>query len=111
MMIGRGAYTESFPLFGYHLKDYNELFEEKIAFLSELVGNDPVTWKGNLTQSLENVQLYPKIDKKLDVVVGVVGTPEYVVSEANYIFHVVLMIIGGVTLRFTPIDDLYYHIP
>src|SRR5699024_8337700 len=109
MMIGRGAYTESFPLFGYDLKDYNELFEEKIAFLSELVGNDPVTWKGNLTQSLENVQLYPKIDKKLDVVVGVGGTPESVVRAAKYNFPVVLAIIGGDPTRFKPLVDLYHR--
>src|SRR5699024_775987 len=78
-------------------------------FLSELVGNDPVTWKGNLTQSLENVQLYPKIDKKLDVVVGVGGTPESVVRAAKYNFPVVLAIIGGDPTRFKPLVDLYHR--
>src|SRR5690625_814034 len=63
MMIVRGAYTESFELFGYDLKDYNELFEEKIAFLSELVGNEHVTGKATITQALDNVQLDAKIDK------------------------------------------------
>src|SRR5699024_6387494 len=76
---------------------------------SELVGNDPVTWKGNLTQSLENVQLYPKIDKKLDVVVGVGGTPESVVRAAKYNFPVVLAIIGGDPTRFKPLVDLYHR--
>ncbi|WP_066190097.1 LLM class flavin-dependent oxidoreductase [Gracilibacillus timonensis] len=108
MMIGRGAYTESFPLFGYHLKDYNELFEEKIALLHELIKNEPVTWKGNLTQSFDNVQIYPKLDKKLDVVVGVGGTPASIVRAAKYNFPVVLAIIGGDPARFRPLVDLYH---
>jgi len=108
MMIGRGSYTESFPLFGYDLKDYHELFEEKIAFLNEIIKNEPVTWKGNLTQSLDNVQLYPKIDKKLDVVVGVGGTPESIVRAATYNFPVVLAIIGGDPTQFKPFVDLYH---
>jgi probable LLM family oxidoreductase len=109
MMIGRGAYTESFPLFGHNLSDYNELFEEKIAFLNELIKNEPVTWNGNLTQTLNNVQLYPKIKKKLDVVVGVGGTPESIVRAANYNFPVVLAIIGGDPTRFKPLVDLYHN--
>src|SRR5690625_7555289 len=109
MMIGRGAYTESFPLFGYDLKDYNELFEEKIAFLNEIIKNEPITWKGNLTQSLDNVQLYPKIDKKLDVVVGVGGTPESIVRAAKYNFPVMLAIIGGDPTRLKAFVYLYHR--
>ncbi|UUI04180.1 LLM class flavin-dependent oxidoreductase [Oceanobacillus jeddahense] len=109
MMIGRGAYTESFPLFGYDLRDYNELFEEKIALLNELIKNEPVTWKGNLTQSLDHVQVYPKLEKKLDVVVGVGGTPESIVRVAKYNFPVVLAISGGDPARFKPFVDLYHR--
>ncbi|WP_080875317.1 LLM class flavin-dependent oxidoreductase [Oceanobacillus timonensis] len=108
MMIGRGAYIESFSLFGYDLRNYNELFEEKIALLNELIKNEPVTWKGNLTQSLDHVQVYPKLDKKLDVVVGVGGTPESIVRAAKYNFPVMLAIIGGNPTRFKPFVDLYH---
>lgn len=107
IMLGRGSFIESFPLFGYDLKDYNELFEEKIALLNELLKNEPVTWEGTFTQSLDNIQVYPKLQKRLDVQVGVGGSPDSIIRAAKYGFPVMLAIIGGEPTRFKPYVDLY----
>ncbi|EOT25916.1 LLM class flavin-dependent oxidoreductase [Enterococcus saccharolyticus] len=107
VMLGRGSFTESFPLFGYDLNDYNELFEEKIALFNELLTGEPVTWEGHFTQSLNNVQLYPKTEKRLDVQVGVGGSPDSIIRAAKYGFPVMLAIIGGEPARFLPYIDLY----
>lgn len=107
VMLGRGSFTESFPLFGYDLKDYEELFEEKIAMFSKLIKNEPITWEGKFTQSLTNQQVYPQMSKKLDVQVGVGGSPESIVRAAKYGFPVMLAIIGGKPIRFKPYMDLY----
>jgi probable LLM family oxidoreductase len=107
IILGRGSFTESFPLFGYDLNDYNELFEEKIAMFNELLKNESVTWKGNFTQSLNNVQIYPKTEKRLDVQVGVGGSPDSIIRAAKYGFPVMLAIIGGEPARFRPYINLY----
>ena len=65
IMLGRGSFTESFPLFGYDLQDYEELFEEKVAMFYELLKGEPLTWKGKFTQSLENAEVYPKLEGTL----------------------------------------------
>lgn len=109
LMLGRGSFTESFPLFGYDLKDYHELFEEKIALLAQLLENKPVTWQGKFTQSLNNVQVYPKLDHKLDVQVGVGGSPDSIIRAAKYGFPVMLAIIGGEPTRFKPYIELYHR--
>ncbi len=109
IMIGRGSFIESFPLFGYDLKDYNELFEEKIALLYELLKNEPVTWKGEFTQTLNNIQVYPKLQKRLDVHVGVGGSPDSIIRAAKYGFPVMLAIIGGEPTRFKPYVELYHR--
>jgi len=70
LMVGRGSFIESFPLFGYDLNDYNELFEEKFKLLNLLNKEDNVTWQGKYTQSLENVSIYPKIENPLTISVG-----------------------------------------
>ena len=107
VMLGRGSFTESFPLFGFDLQDYNELFEEKIAMFNELIKNKPITWEGKFTQSLTNQEIYPQMSKKLDVQVGVGGSPDSIVRAAKYGFPVMLAIIGGQPIRFKPYMDLY----
>lgn len=108
IMLGRGSFTESFPLFGYDLRDYNELFEEKIALLSKLVKGGPVTHKGRFTPTLENVEVYPKISEyPLKVHVGVGGSPDSVVRAARYGYPLMLAIIGGRPTRFKPYMTLY----
>lgn len=107
VMVGRGSFTESFPLFGYDLKDYNELFEEKLAMFNELLKNEPITWEGQFTQALTDTQVYPKLSKRLDVQVGVGGSPESIIRAAKYGFPVMLAIIGGEHTRFKPYIELY----
>lgn len=107
VMLGRGSFTESFPLFGYDLTDYNELFEEKLAMFNELLKNEPITWDGQFTQKLNNTQVYPKLTNRLDVHVGVGGSPDSIIRAARYGFPVMLAIIGGEHKRFKPYIELY----
>ncbi|MDF7639412.1 LLM class flavin-dependent oxidoreductase [Lactobacillus sp. ESL0791] len=108
IMLGRGSFAESFPLFGYDLDNYNELFEEKVALFNKLLEGGPVTWKSKFTQNLKNVELYPKINgHKLETYIGVGGTPESILRAAYYGFPVILAIIGGDPVRFKPLVELY----
>lgn len=107
VMVGRGSFIESFPLFGYDLQNYNELFEEKLELFNEILKQEPITWQGEFTQSIHNTQIYPKINKKLDVHVGVGGSPESIIRAAKYGFPVMLAIIGGEHKRFKPYIELY----
>lgn len=107
IMLGRGAFTESFPLFGYDVRNYEDLFEEKIALFNELLKGNPVSWEGHFTQSLENVQLYPKVEGQLQTRIGVGGSPDSVIRAARYGFPMVLAVIGGNPYRFKQYIDLY----
>lgn len=108
VILGRGSFTESFPLFGYDLRDYEALFEEKIELFSKLLKEEPLTWKGTHTQSLEAVELFPKTESgKLETFVGVGGSPQSVVRAAAYDFPLILAIIGGSPERFAPYVELY----
>ena len=108
VILGRGSFTESFPLFGYDLRDYDVLFEEKIALFAELLKEKPVTWKGTKRASLENVNVFPKTESgHLSTWVGVGGTPESVVRTARYGLPLMLAIIGGIPQRFAPYIELY----
>ncbi len=108
VILGRGSFTESFPLFGYDLRDYETLFEEKIDLFSELLKEKPVTWQGTLRPSLDNADVFPKTESgKLETFVGVGGSPQSVVRAAAYNFPLVLAIIGGAPDRFAPYVDLY----
>lgn len=110
VILGRGSFTESFPLFGHNLQDYNELFEEKIDLFAELLRERPVTWQGRFRPSLENAQIYPKTESgKLETLVGVGGSPQSVVRAAAYDFPVVFAIIGGSAERFAPYAELYHR--
>ena len=108
VIIGRGSFTESFPLFGFDMGDYQQLFEEKIELFSELIKNDAVTWSGTMRSSLAEQHVYPKLESgTLKTWVGVGGSPESVVRAAHYGLPLMLAIIGGDPLRFAPYTDLY----
>ncbi|GAB2642610.1 LLM class flavin-dependent oxidoreductase [Kribbella swartbergensis] len=108
VILGRGSFTESFPLFGYDLKDYDVLFEEKLQLFVQLLDEKPVTWSGTTRAPLENADVYPKTESgRLTTWVGVGGTPQSVVRTAYYGLPLMLAIIGGSPERFAPYVDLY----
>ena len=83
VILGRGSFTESFPLFGYDLRDYEELFEEKVELFSKILTEKPVTWEGTHTQSLDEADIFPKTESgRLATYVGVGGSPNSVVRAA-----------------------------
>ena len=108
--LGRGSFTESFPLFGFELRDYEALFEEKIELLAELLKEQPVTWQGSTRAPLVNADVYPKTTGgPIRTWVGVGGSPESVVRAAHYGFPLALAIIGGDPARFAPFVELYHR--
>ncbi|GAA2176530.1 LLM class flavin-dependent oxidoreductase [Agrococcus versicolor] len=107
VILGRGSFTESFPLFGYDLADYDVLFEEKIALFAELLHETPVTWSGTTRAPLVDADVFPKTEHGLRTWVGVGGSPQSVVRTARYGFPLMLAIIGGQPERFAPYLDLY----
>lgn len=108
IMAGRGSFIESFPLFGYDLNDYNELFSEKLDLLIQLRDHEIITWQGKHRASLYNLGVYPRpLQEKLPIWVGVGGTPESVVRAASRGLPMALAIIGGMPERFAPLLDLY----
>lgn len=108
-VLGRGSFTESFPLFGYDLRNYEQLFEEKLDLFAELIKEEPVTWSGSLRASLENADVFPKTENGMLPYVGVGGSPESVLRVARYGFGLTLAIIGGPSARFKPLVDLYHR--
>ena len=108
VILGRGSFTESFPLFGYDLSDYDVLFEEKIELFVKLLDEKPVTWDGTTRAALDNADVFPKTESgRLDTWVGVGGSPQSVVRTARYGLPLMLAIIGGAPERFAPYVDLY----
>jgi probable LLM family oxidoreductase len=108
VIVGRGSFTESFPLFGYDLSHYEHLFEEKLNLWAELVKGEPVTWNGSLRSSLTDQHVYPPVEPRpLATWVAVGGSPESVVRAAYYGFPLMLAIIGGSPQRFAPWAELY----
>ena len=108
VIVGRGSFTESFPLFGFDLADYEGLFEEKLALFAKLREGGPVSWDGQLAQTLHDVTVYPPIENgKLTTWVAVGGSPNSVVRAARYGLPLFLAIIGGPVARFAPYADLY----
>ena len=107
--VGRGSFIESFPLFGYNLNDYHELFEEKLDLLLKINTQENVTWKGNLRAPMENQTVYPRATKngKLPVWIAVGGTPESVLRAARLGLPLVVAIIGGLPRQFKPLIDFY----
>lgn len=110
IIMGRGSFTESFPLFGYALHDYPTLFEEKLNLFAEVRKEQPVTWQGTTRAPLVDQMVYPTTESgALRTWVGVGGSPESVVRAANYGFPLMLAIIGGSAARFAPFVELYHR--
>jgi probable LLM family oxidoreductase len=108
VILGRGSFTESFPLFGYDLSDYDVLFDEKLQLFVQLLDEKPVTWSGTTRAALDNADVYPKTESgRLTTWVGVGGSPQSVVRTAYHGLPLMLAIIGGAPERFAPYIDLY----
>jgi probable LLM family oxidoreductase len=106
--LGRGSFTESFPLFGFDLAQYEALFEEKLDLFAELLKQEPVTWQGKLRPPLANQRVFPLLEQPpLKTWIGVGGSPESVVRAARYDLPLMLAIIGGDPRRFMAFIDLY----
>lgn len=110
IIVGRGSFTESYPLFGFDLSNYHELFEERLALFAQLLQHGPVTWSGRTRSPLADQEVFPPIEHgRLRTWVGVGGSPESVVRAARYGLPLTLAIIGGNPRRFRPYVDLYHE--
>ena len=108
IMAGRGSFIESFPLFGYDLKDYDELFSEKLELLVKLNKSAKINWQGKHRPSINNLGVYPRpYQEEIPIWVAVGGTPESVIRAARSGLPMGLAIIGGMPERFSPIIELY----
>ena len=108
IMAGRGSFIESFPLFGYDLDDYDELFAEKLELLIQLNEKEKISWKGNHRPAINNLGVYPRpYQDKLPIWVAVGGTPGSVVRAGTYGLPMALAIIGGMPSNFAPLTQLY----
>jgi probable LLM family oxidoreductase len=108
VILGRGSFIESFPLFGFDLNQYDQLFEEKLDLFAAVLSEQPVTWSGTIRPPLKNQGVYPKTETgRLTTWIGVGGTPQSVMRAAHYGMPMMLAIIGGDPRRFTPFADLY----
>jgi probable LLM family oxidoreductase len=108
VILGRGSFTESFPLFGYDMSDYDVLFEEKVELFVKLLDEKPVTWNGTTRAALDHADVFPKTESgRLNTWIGVGGSPQSVVRTARYGLPLMLAIIGGSPERFAPYIDLY----
>ena len=108
VILGRGSFTESFPLFGFDLRQYEVLFEEKLDLFVELIRKKTITWEGSLRAPLRDQQVFPPIETgELTTWIGVGGSPESVVRAARYDLPLMLAIIGGPAQRFAPYAQLY----
>lgn len=110
VILGRGSFTESFPLFGYRLNDYETLFSEKLDLFAALAKGGPVTWQGSIRPPLNEQSVYPPTESgTLKTWIGVGGSPESVIRAARYDLPLMLAIIGGDPKRFRPFVDLYHR--
>ena len=110
IIIGRGSFTESFPLFGLDLSQYDVLFEERLHLFTELLKEGPVTWSGKTRAALKDQRVYPPTESgSLRTWIGVGGTPASVVRAAQYGLPLMIAIIGGDPLAFVPFVDLYHR--
>jgi probable LLM family oxidoreductase len=109
IMAGRGSFIESFPLFGYNLRDYDALFAEKLELLLKLRESEHITWSGRFRPALTGQGVYPRpYQEKLPVWIAVGGTPESVVRAARLGLPLALAIIGGLPEQFAPLARLYW---
>jgi len=113
IILGRGSFTESFPLFGFPLDQYEKLFEERLDLLAAILESDrtgtPVTWRGTTRAPLTNQRIYPTSAGTIRTWIGVGGSPESVVRAARYRMPLILAIIGGPPSRFAPFVELYHQ--
>jgi probable LLM family oxidoreductase len=108
VILGRGSSIDSFPLFGYDLADYEQLFEEKTELFAELMHGGPVTWEGKTRPALHNQDVVPHLESgAFPVWIGVGGSPESVLRAARHGFSLMLAIIGGPPARFEPFPRLF----
>ncbi|WP_019394029.1 LLM class flavin-dependent oxidoreductase [Priestia filamentosa] len=108
IMAGRGSFIESFPLFGYDLRDYEELFDEKLDLLLKLQTSEKITWSGKHRPAIENLGVYPRpVQKTLPIWIGSGGNQESVIRAGLLGLPLVLAIIGGSPLHFAPLVELY----
>src|SRR5882724_5875175 len=108
LIVGRGSLTESFPLFGFDLADYESLFEEKLELFVRLLRDQPVTWSGKFRSPLTNQSLSPPLPEgHLPTWVGVGGSPQSVIRAARYGLPLMLAVIGGPPIRFLPLVELH----
>lgn len=108
IVAGRGSSVESFPLFGYDLQEYDQIFSEKLDLLLAIRRNDVVTWSGKYRPALTDQAIYPRpLQDPLPIWLGVGGTPESFVRAGTLGLPLMLAVIGGETHRFAPLVDLY----
>lgn len=108
MVVGRGSFTESFPLFGLNFEDYDALFSEKLELLLKIRDKEVVTWAGEFRPALFEQAIYPRpMQKKLPIWVGVGGTPASFARAGRLGLPLMVAVIGGQTHRFRPLIDLY----
>jgi probable LLM family oxidoreductase len=108
IMAGRGSFTESFPLYGYELDDYDELFAEKLELLLALRSSESVTWSGRHRAALHDAAVYPRpLQQPLPVWIAVGGTPASVARAGMLGLPLMIAIIGGAPARFAPLVELY----
>lgn len=108
LVVGRGSSIEAYPLFGFDLKDYDELFSEKLDLLLKVRDEEFVTWSGKFRPSLNNLGVYPRaFQEKLPIWLGVGGTPQSFVRAGSLGLPLMVAVIGGETHRFRPLIDLY----
>lgn len=110
VILGRGSSIDSFPLFGYDLADYEQLFEDKTELFAELLEGGPVTWEGKTRASLSNQDVVPHLEAgPFPAWIGVGGSPESVLRAARHGFALMLAIIGGSPARFAPFSQLFHR--
>lgn len=111
IFVGRGSFIESFPLYGYSLENYEQLFDEKLELLLKINAEENVSWTGKLRAPMKNQTVYPRAtnDGKLPIWRAVGGTPQSVLSAAKLGMPLVVAIIGGMPIQFKSLIDFYKH--
>lgn len=108
IVVGRGSFIESFPLFGFNLNDYDALFAEKLELLLNIRENEVVNWSGKFRAALKNQAIYPRpLQAPIPIWLGVGGTPESFIRAGVLGLPLMVAVIGGETHRFRPLIDLY----
>ena len=107
IIVGRGSFIESFPLYGYSLGDYEDLFKEKLDLLLKINNEENVSWKGRLRAPMHNQTVYPRAKNPLPIWIAVGGTPESVQRAAHLGLPLILAIIGGMPIQFKKLIEFY----